>query len=194
MNMYGLLDFIATIQTPLAATGSVDASTPLAGLVMPFFFIIAAMAIIYFKNYSTRKLQHETIRLMVEKGQQVTPAMFAEQSVALKQHNDRRSGLIWLAVGIGWFACFQIMSLIMVPALTSHNAIVDAYFQGRTMPSDNTNLSWFVFSAGPHFHITGTTLTQWMALVPAMVGIALLVNSSLDRREKKSATALDAKL
>ncbi len=58
-------------------------------------------------RYRRRKLMHETLRLLIEKGQPIPPGLLNEpwQSEAWKgyqpaRRNDLRRGLIWAAIGL----------------------------------------------------------------------------------------------
>jgi Domain of unknown function (DUF6249) len=55
-----------------------------------------------------RRITHETIRLMVEKGQPVPPELFLDPKIA-KPRNDMRRGIMLVAVGLG-FAVFCLAS------------------------------------------------------------------------------------
>ena len=172
--------------SPLPAALPVFANTQglsdsLAIVAIPFLFVVCAMTILYLKNYKTRQLQHDTIRLMLEKGQPVPPELFLPQPEAPKKRDDLRSGILWLAVAVGLFAFFHFAT-INSPDIRTLPHPFEPNYSPETLPP----------SYGPTTLISGTLniicyrwVTCWIALVPGAVGIGLLLNAWLDRRKEK---------
>lgn len=151
-------------------------SNSLAVVAVPFLFVLCAMAILYLKNYKTRQLQHDTIRLMLEKGQPVPPELFLPQSEPPKKRDDRRSGILWLAVAVGLFAFFHLAT-INSPDLSVGNQFMIHPSYGPT------GIFTGILGFGCYRE------TCWIALVPGAVGIGLLFNAWLDRRKEKDLSA-----
>lgn len=87
-------------------TDIVDDIIPITALVMPFLFVIGVLAIIYVRNYKNRKLQHETLRLLIEKGQPIPEALLSKDEKCQGTNRDRKNGLICLAMGIAIYVFF----------------------------------------------------------------------------------------
>lgn len=194
MNTLFPHETFATLLPALAKVGDADSSTAL--IFAPLLFILGAMAILYAKNYKNRQLQHETIRLMLEKGQPVPPEMFLEKPEPRKKHNDFRSGLIWLALAVGWYTCFAVMGAIMIPAMDKADATYAANVEKVTekpfFPSYSAaDRSWAVISGNLHLNVTSAT--QWFAIIPAMIGLALLINAWVERKGNQNCHSGDTK-
>lgn len=92
--------------------------------IMPFIFSVAIIAIVYSFKYRRNKLEHETVRMMIEKGQPATPEIIA----ALKGKSiwDKAggrtggktglllAGLILAGIGIGVIAAVGKQGLIVL--------------------------------------------------------------------------------
>jgi hypothetical protein len=161
MNMLWLASPFDTMSTPIADMDSTMAlSIPIIALVMPFIFVICIIGFGMLKDYRNKKLQHETMRMLIEKGQPIPPELFADKAnVKLsekfmqlhgmkKEKDDRKAGLILIAVGIGLY-----------------------YFLGR-------------------IDVSGHGL-GYVGLIPGLIGVALLINWALSRKEKKDAPTDD---
>ena len=61
-------------------------------------FIVAV--ILYF-TFSKNRMMHKTIRMMVEKGQPVPPALLAPPAPPERQRSDMRRGVVLVMVGLG---------------------------------------------------------------------------------------------
>ena len=65
-----------------------------------FFAAIAAIIfIVVWGRVRRSRMQHETIRMLVDKGVPIPPELFQAAPV---QRNDLRKGLIWMAIGLGF--------------------------------------------------------------------------------------------
>lgn len=80
---------------------------PLVAIPLPFIFVICIVGMSLIKDYRTRKLQQETIRHFVDKGLPVPEGLLQTAEVKREGRNDRRTGLILIAVGVGLFFCFS---------------------------------------------------------------------------------------
>lgn len=100
---------VLAFQTPVAAFEDFSGEAiPLVAIVMPFLFVLGVLAITFASKYKTRKIRHETIRAMVEKGQPIPNELLTgDDDQSSKRHDDRKTGLILLAVGIGLFFFFE---------------------------------------------------------------------------------------
>jgi hypothetical protein len=59
------------------------------------------VAVIMYFTFSRNRMMHKTIRMMVEKGQPVPPALLAPPAPAQRQRSDMRRGVVLVMVGIG---------------------------------------------------------------------------------------------
>jgi hypothetical protein len=66
-----------------------------------FAMIIGCVALGVSGKLKRAKLQHETLRLMIEKGQPIPPEMFYSSSGLRARRNDLLTGLILVGVGLG---------------------------------------------------------------------------------------------
>ena len=121
---------------------------PVVAIVTPFVFVGFIVGMKIFNDLKTKELHHETIRRALEKGQTLPPELLnVRDSAAMKpKSNDRRAGLILIAVGAGLYFFFGGMT----------------DFGG-------------IHSAG----------LRWVALIPGLIGVALLINWALESRDKK---------
>jgi ABC-type multidrug transport system permease subunit len=123
-----------------------DFLIPIIAIVIPFAFVAVIIGMKYFNERKIRELQHATIRLALEKGQPLPAELLAAPVEAPKGHratNDRKAGLILIAVGVGLFFFLQSIG------------------------------------TGPRVHLA------MVGFIPILIGIALLINARLERREKK---------
>lgn len=106
---------------------------------IPFLFVIALVGMKFLNERKTRELQHETIRLALEKGQPLPAELFNLKTGNREKpkSNDRRTGLILVAVGAG---LYLFLGELKDPAV------------------------------------------RWVALIPGLIGVALLSNWVLERR------------
>ena len=119
-----------------AMTGPAFSCSPLAFLGFygfgPFSIPIAGMAFVLgiiligaLEKAHREKLRHDTIQRALEKGQPLPPELFGQpgkslppeffQQFAPRARDDRRGGLIAIAVGIGVFVFFSAMQSEGVP-------------------------------------------------------------------------------
>ena len=79
-----------------------------------FFSIFGApvliVAVILYFSMSRQRSLHKTVRMMVEKGQEVPAALLAPPPVAVRQRSDMRRGVVLLMVGIGLMVFFGACS------------------------------------------------------------------------------------
>ncbi len=137
---------LASSLTPIASIeGALALCIPIVVIVMPFAFVVCVMAINSRKHTRARQMQHETLRLMVEKGQPIPPEMLKiPEEPEKKKSDDRKTGLILIAVGIGIFIFFQSMGMQEQDAFP----------------------------------------IRWAGAIPGLVGVALLANWFLTRKER----------
>lgn len=62
---------------------------------------VLIVAVIMYFGFSKNRMMHRTIRMMVEKGQPVPPALLAPPPPALRQRSDVRRGVVLVMVGLG---------------------------------------------------------------------------------------------
>ncbi len=76
---------------------------PLVGIVFLTIFgaPILIVAVIMYFGFSKNRMMHRTIRLMVEKGQPVPPALLAPPAPAQPQRSDMRRGVVLAMIGLG---------------------------------------------------------------------------------------------
>lgn len=106
---------ITSISAMLPAFGPIDTLAslnpavviPLVAIPLPFLFVICIVGMTLLKDYRARKLQQETIRYFVDKGQPVPEALLRTSELKKEGRNDRRTGLILIAVGVSLFFCFS---------------------------------------------------------------------------------------
>ena len=122
---------------------------PIAGMA----FVLGIIIIGSLEKTQKEKLRHETIRRALEKGQTVPSELLdgtasfrlLAEKFGPRPRDDRRAGLICLAIGIGIFLFFHFMRL------SEHD-----------------------IPAG----------VPWLGAIPALIGVALLINWALERHEK----------
>ena len=76
-------------------------------------------------GFSKNRMMHKTVRMMVEKGQEVPPALLAPPPPAVRQRSDMRRGVVLLMIGIGLIVFLGavndweggVWSLGLIPAL-----------------------------------------------------------------------------
>ncbi len=167
MNLLSTLPIAMSIFPFGSFDGSMRSLIPIVAIVMPFFFVVAILLMKHISDQKARQLQHDTIRLALEKGQPLPPELLNPSALnpeSIKtlgsdgkpKSNDRKAGLILIAVGASLF-------LFLGGA--------DSLF----------NLQ----STGGIHHLGGM---QWVGLIPGFIGVALLVNWMLERTEKKDDT------
>jgi len=80
-----------------------EAVIPLVAIIFMTVFgtPILIVAVIMYFGFSRNRMMHRTIRMMVEKGQPVPPALLAPPPPAQRQRSDMRRGVVLMMVGIG---------------------------------------------------------------------------------------------
>jgi hypothetical protein len=78
-----------------------------------FGFPVAIVAVIMFSNWAKNRSLHKTVRMMVEKGQPIPPALLStpaavSAAAGLRPWFDLRRGIVLMAVGIGILLFFGI--------------------------------------------------------------------------------------
>jgi hypothetical protein len=78
-------------------------AVPIVGIVFVTLFgaPVLIVALIMYFGFSKNRMMHKTIRLMVEKGQPVPPALLAPPPSAVRQRSDMRRGVVLVMVGLG---------------------------------------------------------------------------------------------
>lgn len=76
---------------------------PLVGIIFMSIFgaPVLIVAIIMYFGFSKNRMMHKTVRMMVEKGQEVPPALLAPAPPAQRKRSDMRRGIVLLMVGLG---------------------------------------------------------------------------------------------
>jgi hypothetical protein len=89
-----------------------EAVIPLVGIIMLIVFgaPVLIVAVIMYFGFSKNRMMHKTIRMMVEKGQEVPAALLAPPPPAVRQRSDMRRGVILLTVGLGLMLFFAAVN------------------------------------------------------------------------------------
>lgn len=85
---------------------------PIVAVVMLAVFgapVLIVGLIMYF-GFSRNRMMHKTIRMMVEKGQEVPAALLAPPPPAVRQRSDMRRGVVLVMVGIGLMLFFAAVN------------------------------------------------------------------------------------
>jgi uncharacterized protein DUF6249 len=82
-------------------------------IISVFGFPVAIVAVIMFSTWAKNRSLHKTVRMMVEKGQPIPPALFATPAAVstasgLRPWYDLRRGIVLMAVGVGIIMFFGI--------------------------------------------------------------------------------------
>ena len=139
---------LASALAPLAEIDDTLAlSVPIVAITMPFIFVISVLAIRAKKTMRERQLQHETVRLLIEKGQPIPPDLLKiPEEPEAKKHDDRKTGLILIAVGIGLYFFFNglhvtgapggISFIGLIPGLIGTAMLVNWYLNHKNEKKD----------------------------------------------------------
>jgi hypothetical protein len=78
-----------------------------------FGFPVAIVAVIMFSNWAKNRSLHKTVRMMVEKGQPIPPALLStpaavSAATGMRPWYDLRRGIVLMAVGVGIIMFFGI--------------------------------------------------------------------------------------
>jgi hypothetical protein len=149
------LDFITTgpafCHLPNAGLGDIFGpfSIPVAGMA----FVLGIIIVGVLEKAHKEKLRHETIRRALEKGQPLPTELIEGKPLppeffalfARKVRDDRRGGLIAIAVGIGVFVFFRAMEsdgvpdgikwLGLIPGLVGGALLINWLFERREKSS-----------------------------------------------------------
>jgi hypothetical protein len=149
------LDFITTgpafCHLPNAGLGDIFGpfSIPVAGMA----FVLGIIIVGVLEKAHKEKLRHETIRRALEKGQPLPTELIEGKPLppefvalfARKARDDRRGGLIAIAVGIGLFVFFRAMEsdgipdgikwLGLIPGLVGGALLINWLFERREKSS-----------------------------------------------------------
>ncbi|MDQ2824974.1 MAG: DUF6249 domain-containing protein [Verrucomicrobiota bacterium] len=71
---------------------------------------VLIVAVIMYFGFSKNRMMHRTVRMMVEKGQPVPPALLAPPPPAVRQRSDMRRGVVLVMVGIGVMIFFAAVN------------------------------------------------------------------------------------
>ena len=63
---------------------------------------VLIVAVIMYFGFSKNRMMHRTVRMMVEKGQEVPAALLAPPPPAVRQRSDMRRGVVLVMVGLGF--------------------------------------------------------------------------------------------
>ena len=76
---------------------------PIVGIVFLTLFgaPVLIVAVIMYFGFSKNRMMHRTVRMMVEKGQEVPAALLAPPPPAVRQRSDMRRGVVLVMVGLG---------------------------------------------------------------------------------------------
>jgi hypothetical protein len=99
---------------------------------------VLIVAVIMYFGFSKTRALHRTVRLMVEKGQEV-PAALLNPPPAQRQRSDMRRGVLLLMVGVGLVIFFGVIAdwdsgvwtLGMIPALIGAGYLLVWKLEGR---------------------------------------------------------------
>jgi hypothetical protein len=75
-----------------------------------FVMIIAIVGLALWTRFRRNRMMHETVRLLVEKGQPLPPDIFRENRALTPPASQLRRGIIWTAIGIGLTGFFLVGS------------------------------------------------------------------------------------
>jgi Domain of unknown function (DUF6249) len=89
-----------------------EAVIPLVAIVFMTVFgaPVLIVAVIMYFGFSRNRMMHRTIRMMVEKGQEVPPALLVPPPPAQRQRSDMRRGVVLVMVGLGLMLFFAAVN------------------------------------------------------------------------------------
>ena len=105
-NYYGLPKEAFEKLTPQEMIGLVKSSEPPAEMIVfvtlgMFGMIVGCVALGVNQKMKRARLLHDTLRLMIEKGQPIPPELLQSPDGFRRQRNDLRNGLVLICIGIG---------------------------------------------------------------------------------------------
>ena len=85
----------------LAKSNEPPAGVIIAITVSMFAMVVACVALGVSQRMKRARLLHETLRLMIEKGQPIPPELLQSPEGVRRPRNDLRNGLVFISIGIG---------------------------------------------------------------------------------------------
>ena len=121
-----------------------EAVIPLVAIIFMTVFgapVLIVGVIMYF-GFSRNRMMHKTIRMMVEKGQPVPPALLAPPAPAQRQRSDLRRGVVVGMIGIGLILFFGAVNdwengawaIGVIPALIGAGYLLVWKLEGGVKP------------------------------------------------------------
>ncbi len=106
---------------------------------------VLIVAVILYFGFSKTRMQHRTIRMMVEKGQQVPAELLAAPPPAVRQRSDMRRGVVLSMIGLGlvvWLGAVNdwengAWSLGLIPFLIGVGYLLVWKLEGGKPKGDN---------------------------------------------------------
>lgn len=121
-----------------------EAVIPLVAIIFMTVFgaPVLIVAVIMYFGFSRNRMMHKTIRMMVEKGQPVPPALLAPPAPAQRQRSDLRRGVVLGMIGIGLILFFGAVNgweggswaIGVIPALIGAGYLLVWKLEGGTKP------------------------------------------------------------
>jgi Domain of unknown function (DUF6249) len=108
-NYYGLPKEAFDKLTPQEMIGLAKSSQPPAEMIVfvslgMFAMIVGCVALGVSQRLKRARLMHDTLRLMIEKGQPIPPELLQSPDGIRRPRNDLRNGLVLIGIGIGLVA------------------------------------------------------------------------------------------
>jgi hypothetical protein len=137
------------VQGPSVHSGSdvPEAVIPLVAIIFMTVFgaPVLIVAVIMYFGFSRNRMMHKTIRMMVEKGQPVPPALLAPPPPAQRQRSDMRRGVVLVMVGLALMLFFAAVNdweggawaLGIIPFLIGVGYLLVWRLEGQKPKSDN---------------------------------------------------------
>ena len=121
-----------------------EAVIPLVAIIFMTVFgaPVLIVAVIMYFGFSRNRMMHRTVRMMVEKGQPVPPALLTPPAPAQRQRSDLRRGVVLGMVGIGLILFFGAVNnwengawaIGVIPALIGAGYLLVWKLEGGTKP------------------------------------------------------------
>jgi hypothetical protein len=105
-----------------------DTIIPIVAIVFVFGMPVFIVALVVYSRHRRQRLLHETIRTMIEKGVPIPPELLQPQQPRRLPKSDFRRGLVWSAIGLGWFIAFTVKGNIGSGALGLIPLLIGAAF------------------------------------------------------------------
>jgi uncharacterized protein DUF6249 len=89
-----------------------EAVIPLVAIIFMTIFgaPVLIVAVIMYFGFSRNRMMHRTVRMMVEKGQPVPPALLSAPVPAQRQRSDMRRGVVLVMIGLGLMLFFAAVN------------------------------------------------------------------------------------